>query len=168
MGVGIYIMRFGRLTLLVLFIGLLAGCSAVKKQGATSTKPKMSKIEQELLSTARSIEKSLGTLSLTTNNTALPLLNTSQLVTPEGGMGGTADIDWTGPLAPLIKKIADLSDYHIKVLGKEPAIPIMVSIVQSKAVIADILKNAGLQAGRRANIMVFPQNRIIELRYTQS
>ena len=104
-------------------------------------------------------------LAMTQESNNHPIINTAPLVTPEGGMGGTADIDWTGPIEQLLHKLADLTDYKVKILGAEPAIPIIVSITQTKAVIADILKNASLQAGKRANIMVFPANKIIEIRY---
>lgn len=122
-------------------------------------------VERELLGAAQSIERSLGTLAATQQTNTPPLLNTAPLVTPEGGMGGTADIDWTGPIEPLLRKLTTMTDYNLKVLGREPAIPVIVSITQNKAVIADIMKNAGLQAGKKADIKVFPASRIVELRY---
>lgn len=125
-------------------------------------------VESNLLETATSVEKSLAELAATQQSKHPPLLNTAPLVTPEGGMGGTADIDWTGPIAPLISKVSDLTRYRMKILGSEPAIPVIVSITQKGAVLADILKNAGMQAGRRASIMVYPETRVIELRYHQS
>lgn len=122
-------------------------------------------VERQLLSAAQSIERSLGTLAATQQTNAPPLLNTAPLVTPEGGMGGTADIDWTGPIEPLLHKLTKMTDYNLKVLGREPSIPVIVSITQNKAVIADIMKNAGLQVGKKADIKVFPASRIVELRY---
>lgn len=122
-------------------------------------------IEEQLINAARSIEKSLATLAANQAVNNVPVLNTAPLLTPEGGMGGTADIDWTGPIEPLLQKIAEMTNYTLKVLGNAGSIPIIVSISQSKAIVADILKNASLQAGNRANIVVFPANKIIELRY---
>jgi hypothetical protein len=55
-------------------------------------------VEQELLTAARSVENSLALLARAQEEQTVPLLNTTPLVTPEGGMGGTADIDWTGPI----------------------------------------------------------------------
>jgi defect-in-organelle-trafficking protein DotD len=152
----------------------LFGCSLTKKKAETVPKEKSTtkevvnnkEIEQQLIETAQSIERSLATLAMTQENNNPPLINTAPLITPEGGMGGTADIDWTGPIEPLLHKLAEMTDYNVKVLGNEPSIPIIISITQNKAVIADILKNAGLQAGKRANVMVFPANKIIELRYS--
>lgn len=122
-------------------------------------------IEMQLLSAAKSIESSLQTLAATKEASNPPILNTAPLVTAEGGMGGTLDIDWTGPIAPLLTKLAAISNYQVKILGTEPAIPIIISITQKHAIIADILKNASLQANKTASIMVFPAARVIELRY---
>ncbi len=129
--------------------------------------PMNSAVEQELMQAARSVESSLALLASAQEQANVPLLNTAPLLTPEGGMSGTADIDWTGPIEPLIQKIAEMTDYKVKVLGNAPSIPIIISISQNKAILADILKNTGMQAGKRANIVVFPASRVIELRYAK-
>ena len=59
-----------------------------------------------------------------------------------------------------------MTRYKLKVLGATPSIPVVVSITASNSVVADILKDAGLQAGKKANLVVYPGSRIIELRYT--
>jgi len=146
----------------------LLGCSSALQKNADQNAAKVatnSNVEKELINAAKSIEASLALLARTQEENNVPLLNTAPLITPEGGMSGTADIDWTGPIEPLLRKLADMTDYKVKVLGNPPSIPIIVSISQDKTVIADILKNAGMQAGKRANIVVFPANRIIEVRY---
>lgn len=159
--------------ILLLLLGLpvasLFGCSQTRNTPAITraTVTENNKgIEKQLAETAESIERSLALLAMAQETNNPPLINTAPLITPEGGMGGTADIDWTGPLEPLLHKLAELTDYNLKFLGNEPTTPIIISITQNKAVIADIIKNAGLQAGKRANIMVFPANKIIELRYS--
>ena len=146
---------------------LTTGCAVNEKgrhpQGAS---PDVNEeVARGLLGVAQSIEQSLGTLALNQETNNPPLINTAPLITPEGGMGGKADIDWSGPIEPLLEKIALMSDYQVKLLGNPPAIPIIVTVHQRGAVIADILKNASLQAGKRANVMVFPASRVIEIRY---
>lgn len=148
-----------------IWIITLAGCSGSPLTHNTRANVDTSELEQKLVVAAESIERSLGTLALLQESKTPPLLNTAPLITPEGGMGGCANIDWTGPIEPLVRKIAEMTDYRVKVLGNEPAIPIIVSISQDKVVLADVLKNAGLQAGKRASIYVFPANRVIEIRY---
>jgi len=122
-------------------------------------------VESQILATARSIEKSLGVLAAAEKAENPPILTTGPLITPEGGMGGLADVDWTGPVGPLVERIAALTNYRVKSLGNEPAIPVIVTINAKRTVIADILQNASLQSGRRAEILVFPGTRTIEVRY---
>jgi defect-in-organelle-trafficking protein DotD len=86
-------------------------------------------------------------------------------MTQEGGMGGTAMRDWSGPIEPLLQKIASLTNYQLKILGQTPNTPVLVSLEGNERIIADILKDAGLQAGKQATIVVYPGVRIIELRY---
>ena len=122
-------------------------------------------LEQDLLRAAQSIERSLTTLASAQEAKSPPVIRTAALVTPEGGMGGKIDVDWVGPLFPLLNRIAELTHYRIKVLGREPALPIIVTVCQKGAIIADVLQNASFQAGVRAKILVFPENKVIELRY---
>src|SRR5579871_3854389 len=140
-----YIMRYLKLVTCIIIGCNLVGCnSALKKntQANASKVPYNSVVEQELVAAAKTIENSLALLARTQEENNVPLLNTAPLITPEGGMGGTADVDWTGPIEPLVRKLADMTDYKVKVLGSAPGIPIIVSISQNNAVIADILKNS--------------------------
>src|SRR5437867_2033513 len=57
-------------------------------------------VEGQLMASAKSIERSLAVLAGAEEAENAPILNTGPLVTPEGGMGGTIDIDWTGPVGP--------------------------------------------------------------------
>lgn len=135
----------------------------------TSCTPKptyrMTDVERQLKRTALSVEDSLRTLALTEQVYAKEPINTDILVTPQGGMGGITNIDWSGPIEPLLEKLGSMTRYRLKVLGPLPAVPIIVTLSGRDRVIADILKDAGIQAGRRANLVVYPTNRVIELRY---
>jgi defect-in-organelle-trafficking protein DotD len=158
-------------TIICIILGCnLLGCSSALRKNTDANSSKVgynAVVEQELVASARTIENALALLARTQEQHNVPLLNTAPLITPEGGMSGTADIDWTGPIEPLVRKLADMTEYKVKVLGNAPSIPIIVSISQNQAIIADILKNAGMQAGKRANIVVFPANRVIEVRYAK-
>ncbi len=170
--------RILTLVLVPLLVSLIGGCTVLKKQSDDSiiddskqnSKQKTSRsntsVESQLLATAQSIEESLNTLAAAEKAENAPILNTAPLVAPEGGMGGLVDVDWTGPITPLIEKIANMTDYRVKSLGNEPSIPILVSVSAKRAVIADVLQNVSLQAGKRAQILVFPTSRLIEVRYT--
>lgn len=125
----------------------------------------MTDVEYQLMKSAMSVEDSIRTLAGTQDIYAKNAINTDILVTPQGGMGELASIDWSGPIEPLLERIGQMTRYRVKVLGPIPTIPLIVSISCRERLVADILKDAGLQAGRRANLVVYPTSRIIELRY---
>ena len=84
------------------------------------------------------------------------------------GMSGLTSVDWSGPVEPLVRQIANSVNYRTRVLGIPPAIPVMVSIYDKNMMVADILRDVGYQCGRRAAVVVYPENRIIELRYAKN
>lgn len=148
---------------------LLYGCAAHESvYGDNGALDPNQSIKPQLETTATSIEHSLLALAATQEPYISDAVNTNPLTTPQGGMGGTVTIDWSGPIEPLLEKVANMSQYKVKVMGNEPAVPIIVSITATNTTLADIIKNAGLQAGKRANIVVYPNSRIIELRYAVS
>lgn len=148
------------LSFLTLFI-FLVQCTPVQKQSAF----KGMDIEGLLFETANSVDNSLRVLAHTQKIYPQQVINTEPLITAKGGMGGRATLDWSGPIEPLLQRIGDLTHYKLKVLGHSPAIPVIVSITAKDSLVADIVKDAGLQATKRANVVVYPNNRIIELRY---
>ncbi len=84
------------------------------------------------------------------------------------GMAGLTSVDWSGPVEPLIKQIATAAKYRIRVLGVAPAIPIIVTVYSTNAMLGDILRDIGYQCGRRAVVLVFPVSHVIELRYAKN
>lgn len=81
------------------------------------------------------------------------------------GMADLASVDWSGPVEPLLQKLACASCYRLKVLGRRPAIPAIVTITEENKPIADILRNVSYQVETKAEIVVYPCRKIIELRY---
>jgi defect in organelle trafficking protein DotD len=122
-------------------------------------------IDNELTTAAFSVQQSLRTLAASKEPHELNAINTEPLITPQGGMGHRATLDWSGPIEPLLHRVAHMSRYNVKILGPSPAVPVVVTLMAENRKIADILKDAGLQAGKRANLVVYPSSRIIELRY---
>lgn len=81
------------------------------------------------------------------------------------GLACRASVDWVGPVAPLLRRIAESTHYCLRVLGKEPAIPVIVSITSKNTPFADILRSISLQIYKKACIVIYPNSRVIELRY---
>jgi defect-in-organelle-trafficking protein DotD len=77
----------------------------------------------------------------------------------------TVSIDWTGPIEPLTRKLADRAGYQMQVNGDVPPTPVVVSVRAAEKSVVEVLRDVGLQAGRRADISVDPGRRIVELNY---
>ncbi len=80
-------------------------------------------------------------------------------------MTQVASLDWYGPVLPLLEQIGKATGYQVKVLGNEPAIPVIISMSVNSQVMADILRNVAYQAHNKATILVNPAKRTIELQY---
>lgn len=79
-----------------------------------------------------------------------------------------ASVDWSGPIEELLLRLANATSYRLRVLGKKPAIPVLVSITSHDEVIADILRNIDYLAANKADLRVYPKQNIIELRYAKA
>lgn len=122
-------------------------------------------VSKKLEEVAMKVESSLNSLAHNEISDNPPVIEVNKLITPEGGMGATTNIDWSGPIVPLLIKIADLSSYKLKVIGQEPPIPILVTIFGKDKIIADVLKDAQYQAQYHARIVPYPKTKVLELRY---
>ncbi len=74
-------------------------------------------------------------------------------------------VDWSGPVEPLLEEMAKLTHYRVKVLGHEPAIPVLVTIESDKITAHELLREARAQVYLRADILIFPDSGVIELHY---
>jgi len=83
------------------------------------------------------------------------------------GMDSLASVDWSGPAEPLVREIASASRYKLYVFGSSPAIPALISVHQKNAPLGYILRDIDFQCANKANIVVFPERRVIEMRYTR-
>lgn len=124
--------------------------------------------ESRLADAASSISDSLRQLAeierATHPQAKLPSPPAAELI----GMEQLASVQWTGPVGPLAEKIARATHYKLRVLGKSPAIPILISISAKDTPLADILRDVTFQCGSKANIVVYPASRTIELRYAKA
>lgn len=124
--------------------------------------------EATLAEAASSVSKSLISLDQMQQATT-PLPQTSQPPDPAVyGMSNLVTIDWNGPIEPLLTQIANSTGYTVNVLGKAPMLPIIVTVIAKNRPIGDVLRDAGYQCGEKADIVIFPNTKIIELRYATS
>lgn len=151
--------------LLVSFI-LLTGCASSEQHAVTKTTAS-DPASAQLAEAATSISQSLYKLAAV-EKAATPR-KLAKLPEPDSyGMGNLVSVDWTGPIAAILKKIAVLTHYKLRVIGTEPSIPIVVSVTAENEPIGNVIRNAAYQAHKRAQVMLYPKQRVIELRYVKS
>lgn len=74
-------------------------------------------------------------------------------------------VDWTGPIEPIARTLADRAGYKLNVNGDRPSAPVVVSVISRERSVIEVLRDVGLQAGARADITVDPDRHLVELNY---
>jgi defect-in-organelle-trafficking protein DotD len=162
------------MALLLPALFLLASCSDKKVVDlnlhylAANTVPAVTTSEQaqaQIAEASIAVGKSLQELSAV-QMTVHPPRHLRRPFNPHTiGMAKTASIDWTGPVEPVLRKIAQATNYRLRVIGHRPSLPVLVSLNMHNRPLADILRNIMYQVVLKANIAVYPKSRTIELRY---
>jgi defect in organelle trafficking protein DotD len=150
--------------LLIVICSLIA-CSNQNAKQELIDKANLAKAQTQLANAAMSINNSLMELSAI-QRAVYPAMKLPDLPNATKiGLGKLASVDWTGPVEPLIKNIASVSNYKIRVIGRVPPLPVLVSITKQNAALAVILRDAAFQCGSKVDIVIYPTSKIIELRY---
>lgn len=72
---------------------------------------------------------------------------------------------WSGPADKVVKALGERAGLRYRTRGDAPAAPIIVNIDAYQQPIIQILRDIGLQAGRRADVTVDGRNGAVELHY---
>lgn len=79
-----------------------------------------------------------------------------------------SSINWSGPVEPVLKKVTDAAGYKLIVVGSEPVIPVLVTLNKKNVPLANIFHDIRYQVVNKAQILVYPSKRVIELRYMKN
>ena len=149
---------------------LLAGCAHPSPIVDSAAVPSPSELEPDpiqlnLTAAAMSVSKSLKELTAIEK----AVHPEAQLPPPPNpasiGMARLASVNWTGPLEPLVRKIAVVTNYRVRIVGNRPPIPPITPVLGRNTPLADILRDASFKAAKKAEIVLYPQSRVIEIRY---
>jgi defect-in-organelle-trafficking protein DotD len=169
-------MKAKLIALMILATLLLTGCASNPNKPSAEGRPKRIVIfyptdtgsinaHSKLTEAAVSATDSLSQIAAIEKATQ-PKAKLKEPVNPDSiRLGTLASVDWTGPIEPLVQKLAGSARYKYRVVGKRPAIPVIVSVYAFNLPIADILRDTNFQGGKRANIVIYPRRNTIELRY---
>lgn len=149
---------------LILLSLILCACAAPRPPRGYD----VNKTESSLAEASYSVSRSMVDLAETAQ-AAHPLPDLAPPPSPATyGMAGLTTVDWSGPIEPLVRQLAFAANYRVRVLGTNPAIPVMVSVYTKNTMLGDILRDVAYQGGRRAQVVVYPESRVVELRYAKN
>jgi defect-in-organelle-trafficking protein DotD len=152
----------------VLMLGVISTVLFACATPPPSMPPAIDADQVSLAEASYSVSRSITDLAETAQATR-PFKNIASPPSPASyGMGGLTSVDWSGPIEPILQQIAKAADYRVRVVGTAPAIPILVTVYQQNAMLGDILRDIGYQSGDRGVVAVFPESKVIELRYAKN
>ena len=147
----------------------LSGCASrvTEKQSLKAPNVMLHSIDLQIDSAAQSAASSLDQLAAIEKN-----LHPAEVKMPFMGMDSPElreylSFKYYGPIQPLMTNIAKTMGYSFQVYGKKPSLPILVNIntVGNVETAKQILQNIDLQAKTSARIDIYPQQRLITMRY---
>ena len=80
-------------------------------------------------------------------------------------MSEVASVDYQGPVEPLLRRIAKVSDLSFKTLGHNSQTDIMVSLYSRKVPITELLRDISFQIQKQATLVLNPKTTSLELHY---
>lgn len=148
------------------FVLVLVGCGVIPAPNPLGGENNINESDAALVDTAEaatSISHALSELASASRDGSMIKHETDDII-PQT-LARVMSIDWAGPVEPLVKQLAQSSHMRFKVIGKEPAIPVLVSMRKRDALTYDVLQDIQAQIQPRAEIVVFPTSGVIELHY---
>lgn len=155
-------MSISKLLTVLTLCGSLGACASFEQAPASNN---TGSTAIALAETAGAVSQSLQSLDANQQAANPPQAISAQPAAATYGLQMPVSIDWNGPIGPFVTKITELSGYSIKTLGTPPPIPVLIAIHSKTTPVADVLRDAGFQAGNHASIVVYPTTRVVELRY---
>lgn len=155
-----------KIAIVISMLPLLAACATNRTDSINAATPGNNASESaNLTEAAASVTRSLVNLAQL-EQAAHPMTQLKADPNPASyGMNINTSIDWSGPVKPLVQQIAAVTHYRLRVLGVKPSVPILVTVSKRNVPVADILRDVAYQCGKRAEIVVLPASKVIEIRY---
>lgn len=149
---------------------LVTGCSNLPLENVSTeqTDEKSSTIvEDNVLSVSSQVENNLKDFSqfFMYQNEKQKLPNRSSLAVSDKIMAKKLFIDWSGPVSSLLDELAQMMGYQYQAIGATPVIPALVTLHHEKIALVDIIRDVSFQVHQSADIAIFPDQKLIELRY---
>lgn len=155
-----------KLLSLFLATALLAGCAATTYKKPPHNEPS-DDASIKLAEAANSVSVSMLQMARVEKVIRPPTKDNTLTIPNAYNLQARASVDWSGPIEELTSRIAKAAHFRLRVLGKTPAVPVLISLNIEDESLAEILRNIDYQAGKKANIHVYPNSQVVELRYAK-
>lgn len=150
----------------VVLMACITGCAIGPQKEEKSVPNQQDQAITMLHKTARSIEQSLTMLAEAEQYEKMKVKpDTPRVYKQIPGMETMVTMPWQGTLEQAVSKLCGLSGFEVKFIGKAPVLPILIQIGREPASVSDHMRNIGIQAGDRADLVVDARLKIVEVRY---
>jgi len=140
---------------------ILGGCASAPS-GAT---PEPTNVEQRMLAeSAARIAEALAKLAIVEQSSRRVH---AQAITPAAmppDLRLRVAVDYQGDVKPLVYQLAQTVGYAVQTYGRATGLA-PVNIQAEDRTIGELMADIGYQAAWRCDVLVFPERRIVELRY---
>ncbi len=159
-----------------IFAGLIATVSALSLCGCTDDTPWSYDGPHPVVATPSSVSIKLADAAEKASTALQSLAAVEQARTPaplppatpsepHDELAKPMTVAWTGPASPLLLRLATRVGYRYEQIGTPPATPVDVTINVIEQPILEIMRDVGMQAGTRANLVVDGNRHVVELEY---
>lgn len=151
--------------MMFVFTALISGCASTFKKPPVNNPSDDATIK--LAEAAVSVSDSMLEMARIQKVVTPPNKDNALTIPSAYNLQARASVDWSGPIEELTARIAKASHYKLRVLGKVPSVPILISLSTKDQSLAEILRDIDYQAGKKAFIHVYPNSQVVELRYAK-
>lgn len=145
----------------ILAIAILSGCQTKVDQQLVADPDPVSLRLANAVDRASTALKTLASIEQSRN----PNMQIESVANAPQELRRVMTVDWDGPIEPITRSVIERAGYKIKINGNEPATPIIISLKSREKQVIELLRDIGLQAGRRADIVVDVESKTVELNY---
>lgn len=146
----------------VALLAVTALCSACGAFGIHKAPPlAMDPAEQAMVDTARDVAKAWSRSSM--RSTPSPTMAPQPLLVDSSPLRQRVDISWFGDLVPAIQSLAAACGFDVTSVGLQKGPPIVVVLEATGEEVVNLLRQAGEQAGNRADVIVHEREKRIEV-----
>ncbi len=154
-----------KILILLAISALMTACATTYKKPPVNHPSDDASIK--LAEAANSISDSMLEMTRVEKTIVPPSQDNTLTIPNDYNLQARASVDWSGPIEELTLRIAKAAHFKLRVLGRKPAVPVLISLASKDESLAEILRDIDYQAAKRASLHVYPNSKVVELRYAK-